>query len=89
MHWNWQLNVCSVSLHAHMRVDNQATQAQINKMGGPHSNNLLKITSDLATIFEHNIYCRLSSRSKEHRGILPVQSLHGQQQLAAETSDIA
>ena len=34
-------------IHVLMRVDNRATQAQINKMGGPRSKDLLKITQEV------------------------------------------
>ena len=34
-------------IHVLMRVDNRATQAQINKMGGPRSKDLLKITQEI------------------------------------------
>ena len=34
-------------MHVHLRVDNRATQAQINKMGGPRSQGLLEITKEI------------------------------------------
>ena len=34
-------------MHVHLRVDNRATQAHINKMGGPQSQGLLAITKEI------------------------------------------